>query len=102
MTASRPPSLAQAARHWQCGYGNLPSRSADTTHDADTLPDYPGRPGHPDGGYRYHIGDQPGQGVGMGPVTSQGWRLNRSADMFVLLSWEQSTQHLRHPRRTAI
>ena len=29
-------------------------------------------------------------------------RLNRSADMFVLLSEEQSTQHFRHPRGTAI
>jgi hypothetical protein len=28
--------------------------------------------------------------------------LNRSADMLVLLSWEQSTQHLRHPGGTAI
>jgi hypothetical protein len=53
-------------------------------------------------GYRCHIGDQSGQVVGMGTVTSQGWRLNRSADVFVLLSWEQSTQHLRHPRGTAI
>src|ERR1700722_14775394 len=102
MTASRPPSLRQAARHWPYGCGRLPSRLADTTHDADALPDCPGRPGHPDGGYRPHIGDQPGQVVGMGTVTSQGWRLNRSADVFVLLSWEQSTQHLRHPRGTAI
>ena len=30
-----------------------------------------------------------------------GW-LNPAADMFVLLSWEQSTQHSRHPRGTAI
>jgi hypothetical protein len=29
-------------------------------------------------------------------------RLNSSVDMFVLLSWEQSTQHSRHPRGTAI
>ena len=53
-------------------------------------------------------------GTGTTPVTSpatssawglrrgQGWRLNRSADMFVLLSWEQSTQRVRHPRGTAI
>jgi hypothetical protein len=29
----------------------------------------PGDLGYPDGGYRYHIGDQPGQVVGMGTVT---------------------------------
>jgi hypothetical protein len=29
-------------------------------------------------------------------------RLNRSADMFVLLLWEQATQHFCHPRGTAI
>jgi hypothetical protein len=55
------------------------------------------------GRYRYHIGDRPGQ------VARHGYcdkamvgRLNRSADMFVLLSWEQLTQHSRHPRGTAI
>src|SRR6266496_2203953 len=42
MTASRRPSPPQAARHWQCGCGKLPSRSADTPHDADALPDPPG------------------------------------------------------------
>src|SRR3977135_2932391 len=35
MTASRPPSLPRAARHCQCGYGRLPSRSAATAHGAD-------------------------------------------------------------------
>jgi len=55
------------------------------------------------GGYRYRIGDQPGQVVrhGCGDEATVG-RLNRSADMFVLLSWEQPTQHFRHPRGTAI
>ena len=55
------------------------------------------------GGYQYHTGDQPGH------VGRQGYcdeakvgRLNRSADMFVLLLWEQSTQHLCHPRGTVI
>src|SRR5215471_18552410 len=35
MTACRPPSLPRAARHCQCGCGRLPSRLADTTHDAE-------------------------------------------------------------------
>ena len=56
MTASRPSSLPRAARHWQCGCGRLPSHLADTTHDADGLPDCPGRPGRLLGGYRYHTG----------------------------------------------
>ncbi len=74
-------------------------------HDSlsPALPDYPGRPGHPDGGYRYHIGDQPGQVVRHGYCDeAKVGRLNRSADMFVLLSWEQSTQRFRQPRGTAI
>jgi hypothetical protein len=54
------------------------------------------------GGYRYHVGDRPARSCGMGTVTGRGWLLNRSADMFVLLSWEQPTQHSRHPRGTAI
>ena len=33
---------------------------------------------------------------------TQGWPLNRSADMSVLLSWEEPTQYSRHPRGTAI
>ena len=55
------------------------------------------------GAYRYRIGDQPGRFVrhGYGDGAKVG-RLNRSADMFVLLSWERSTQHFRHPRGTAI
>ena len=55
------------------------------------------------GGYRYHIGNQPGQVVRHGYCgEAKVGRLNRSADMFVMLSWEQSTQHSRHPRGTAI
>ena len=51
------------------------------------------------GEYRYHIGDQPGQVVRHGYCDeAKVGRLNRSADMFVLLSWEQSTQRFRHPR----
>jgi len=55
------------------------------------------------GGYRCHIGDLSAQVVRheYGDEARVG-RLNRSADMFVLLSWEQPTQHLRHPRSTAI
>jgi hypothetical protein len=54
-------------------------------------------------------------GTGTTPVTRPGQvarhgycdeakvgRLNPAADMFVLLSWEQSTQLSRHPRGTAI
>jgi hypothetical protein len=38
------------------------------------------------GGYRYHIGDQPGQVVRHGYCDeAKVGRLNRSADMFVLL-----------------
>ena len=54
------------------------------------------------GGYRYHVGHLPARSWGMGTVTSQGWPLNRSSDMLVLLSWEQPAQHSRHPRGTAI
>ena len=44
-------------------------------------------------GYRYHTGDQPGQVMRHGHCgKAKVGRLNRSADMFVLLSWEQSTQ----------
>jgi hypothetical protein len=39
------------------------------------------------GGYRCHIGDQPGQVVRHGYCgEAEVWRLNRSADIFVLLS----------------
>jgi len=62
-----------------------------------------GDPGHPDGGYGHHIGYQPGQVARHGYCDeAKVGRLNRSADMFVLLSWEQSTQHSHHPRGTAI
>ena len=55
------------------------------------------------GGYRYRIGDQPAQVVTHGYCDEANvGRLNRPADLFVLLSWEQSTQHFRHPRGTAI
>jgi len=55
------------------------------------------------GAYRYHNGDQPGQVMRHGHRDKgKVGRLNRSAEMFVLLSWEQSTQHFRHPRGTAI
>jgi hypothetical protein len=55
------------------------------------------------GGYRYHIGDRPGQVARHGHCDeAKAGRLNRSADMSVLLAWEQSTQHSRHPRGTAI
>ena len=53
-------------------------------------------------GYHYHAGDRPARSWGTGTVTSQGWPLNRSSDMLVLLSWEQSAQHSRHPRGKAI
>jgi hypothetical protein len=54
-------------------------------------------------GHRYYTGDQPGPVMrhGHGDKAKVG-RLNRSADMLVLLSWAQSTQHCRHPRGTAI
>jgi len=55
------------------------------------------------GPYRYGTGDQPGQVVRHGYCDeAKVGRLNRSADMLVLLSWEQPTQHFRHPRGTAI
>src|SRR5215472_1982897 len=103
MTASRPPWPPRAARHWQCGCGKPPSRLADTTHDADLCLTAPGDLAILIGGYRYHIGDRPGQVVRhaycdkakVGP-------LNRSTDLFVLMSWEQSTQPSRHTRGTAI
>ena len=44
----------------------------------------------------------PARRYGMGTVTRQGWRLNRSADMFVLLAGEQPIQRFLHPRGTAI
>src|SRR4029077_10996468 len=103
MTASRPPSLPRAARHWRCGCGRTPSRLADTTHDADARPDYPGGLTILMGGHRYRTGDQPGQVMRHGHRDkAKIGRLNRSTDMLVLLSWEQSTQHCRHPRGTAI
>jgi len=41
----------------------------------------------------------PARSRGMGTATRPRLGgLNRSADMFVLLSWEQSTQYSRHPR----
>jgi hypothetical protein len=63
----------------------------------------PGDPAILMGPYRYRLGDQPGQVVrhGYGDEAKVG-RLNRSADVLVLLSWEQPAQHLRHPRWTAI
>src|ERR1022692_3215275 len=81
MTASRPLSLPQAARHWQCGCGKLPSRSADTAHGADTLPNSPGDLAILMGGYRYqHRCDRPGQVVRHGYCDeAKGGRLNRSA-----------------------
>ena len=46
------------------------------------------------GGYRYYTGDQLGHVMRHGYCDGPGLgRLNRSADMFVLLLWEQSTQH---------
>ena len=43
----------------------------------------------PLGRYRYHTGDQPGHAVRHGYCEeAQVGRLNRSADMFVLLSWD--------------
>ena len=46
------------------------------------------------GGYQYRTGDQPGHVVRHGYCDeAKIGRLNRSADMFVLLLWEQSTQH---------
>ena len=55
------------------------------------------------GGYRYHTGDQPGHVVRHEYFDeAKVGRLNRSADMFVLLLWEQATQHFCHPRGTAI
>jgi hypothetical protein len=56
-----PAVAAAGGEAWQCGCGRLPSRLADTTHDADALPDYPGDLTILMGGYRYHTGDQPGQ-----------------------------------------
>ncbi len=55
------------------------------------------------GSYRYRIGDQSARSCGYGYCDEvKVGRLNRSADTFVLLSWEQPTQHLRHPRGTAL
>src|SRR3974390_2654649 len=103
MTASPPPSPPRAARHWRSGCGRLPSRLADTTHDADRCLTAPGGLAILIGGYRYHIGDRPGQVVRRGYCDEdRAGPLNRSADMLVLLSWEQPTQHSRHPRGTAI
>ena len=46
------------------------------------------------GGHRYHTGDQPSHVVRHGYCDeAKVERLNRSADTFVLLLWEQSTQH---------
>src|SRR5258708_736020 len=83
MTASHPPSLPQAARHWQCGCGKPPSRLADTAHDAGALPDYPGEPGHPEGRVPAPTSVSPAGSCGMGAVTRLRGRLNRSAGMFV-------------------
>src|SRR5258706_6265780 len=66
MTAFHPPSLPQAARHWQCGCGKLPSRLADTARDAGALLDYPGGLAILMGGYRNHIGDRLGKSAGTG------------------------------------
>ena len=55
------------------------------------------------GGCQYHAGEQSGHVVRHGYCDkAKVGRLNRSADMFVLLLWEQSTQHLCHPRGTVI
>ena len=55
------------------------------------------------GEYRYHTGDHRGHVVRHGYCDeAKVGRLNRSADMLVLLSWAQPTQHCRHPRGTAI
>jgi hypothetical protein len=58
----------------------------------------PGDPAILLGGYRYHTGYQPGHVVRHGYCDeAKAGRLNRSADMFVMMLWEQSTQHFCHP-----
>ena len=42
----RPTAAAAGGEaRWPYGCGKLPSHLVDTVHDADVLPDYPGRPG---------------------------------------------------------
>jgi hypothetical protein len=67
---------------------------ADTAHDADDLPDYLADLAILLSGYQYRTGDQPGHVVRHAYCDgAKAGRLNRSADMIVLMLWEQSTQH---------
>jgi hypothetical protein len=50
------------------------------------------------GGYRSHTGYQPGHVVRHGQCDeAKAGRLNRSADMLVMMLWERSTQHFCQP-----